>query len=75
MTTLRRIAAVATGALRFREVVIASDIPASMKEDFEEARQALLGFLDGMWRGGAPFHAADGGLRRGHPRPAPRAGR
>lgn len=56
------VVAVATGALRFREVMIAFDITSSMKDDFEEARQALLGFLDGMWRGGAPFPGDQIGL-------------
>lgn len=56
------VVAVSTGALRFREVMIALDITATMRDDFEEARQALLTFLDGMWRGGAPFPGDQIGL-------------
>ncbi|MCB9758332.1 MAG: hypothetical protein H6739_00690 [Alphaproteobacteria bacterium] len=45
----------AVGALRFREVVLAFDITPSMKDDFAEAQQAALNFLDQMYRGGAAW--------------------
>lgn len=49
------ITAIATGALRFREVVVALDITPSFKDEFELARQALMTLLDGMWRSGAAW--------------------
>lgn len=65
------VGATAVGALRFRQVMLALDISPSMMDappadpneaKWSEAQQAVIGFLDHMYRGGSPFPGDQLGL-------------